>query len=299
MASAPAPVRIRIDAGEGLSLIFRESGGGPRDYPSCRIQKGLVLCCGDRELVEEGTGFGVPVLRFGHETVFPGEVRAAVESRTNGDSTVIRVDYELNLVERMVAGGEIISGKMFYAAKEYLAGLHRRYPPLRGIGTWASNGLRTACHLDTRFETAASRGVVRVLYAIQGMGGGDGTVVHMVADLTGIQREGCTGIIIANEQGANYFDRYRDSKQALVGRAIGTWDETRAGLASFIDSRDNIAFVLRRIEAARMFRGRERVENRLAWAGLSYVIPVNTTSFAYDIQIGTPNDLRSARLPVF
>ncbi|MDP2743853.1 MAG: hypothetical protein Q8P00_02160, partial [Dehalococcoidia bacterium] len=200
---------------------------------------------------------------------------------------------------RMAAGGEIIGGKMFYAAREYLAGRHRRYPPLRGLGTWASNGLRTVCRLDTRFEIAATRGVVNVLYTIQRRGEGGGAVLHVVVNLGGIQREGCTGMVIANEQGANYFDRYRDSKQALVGRAIGTWDETQAEFASFVDSRDNIAFVLRRIEGARMFRGWERVENRLAWSGLGYVIPVNTVSFAYDIQIGTPNDLRSARIPVF
>ena len=90
-----------------------------------------------------------------------------------------------------------------------------------------------------------------------------------------------------NELGANHFDRYRDSNGLfLKGNAIGTWDEIFADEASFIDSCDNIAFTLKQVKGARMFRGRELVEGRLAWSGLAYRLPRDIINFAYDIRIG-------------
>jgi len=56
--------------------------------------------------------------------------------------------------------------------------------------------------------------------------------------------------------------------------------------ASFIDSYDNIAFTLKRVKRARMFRGRELVKGRLAWSGLAYVLPQDLINFDYDIRIG-------------
>jgi len=45
-----------------ISLRIEEVSGS--DCASCRIQKGLLLAFGDTDLTEEGTGFGIPVLKF-------------------------------------------------------------------------------------------------------------------------------------------------------------------------------------------------------------------------------------------
>ena len=42
-----------------------------------------------------------------------------------------------------------------------------------------------------------------------------------------------------------------------------------------------------KVKGARMFRGRELVEGRLAWSGLTYVLPEDNINFSYDIGIGT------------
>lgn len=102
-----------------------------------------------------------------------------------------------------------------------------------------------------------------------------------------MKKEGCTEVNIMNEQGANHFDRYCDSNGLfLKGNAIGTWDEIFADEASFIDSGDNIVFTLKQVKGARMFRGRELVEGRLAWSGLAYGLPQDINNFAYEIRIG-------------
>jgi len=111
--------------------------------------------------------------------------------------------------------------------------------------------------------------------------------IHVSIDISKVKKEGCTEVNIMNELGANYFDRYHDSNGLfLKGKAIGTWEEIFADEASFIDSSDNIAFTLKQVKRARMFRGRELIEGRLAWSGLSYGLPPDIINFAYDIRIG-------------
>jgi len=57
-----------------MGHLTSSKGTGKRNenYPSCRIQKGLILVHDNKDLSEEGVGFGVPVLKFGQKTIFPG-----------------------------------------------------------------------------------------------------------------------------------------------------------------------------------------------------------------------------------
>jgi hypothetical protein len=89
-----------------------------------------------------------------------------------------------------------------------------------------------------------------------------------------------------NEQGARYFLRYRDSSGVvLTGNKINGWDEVTADKASFVCDRHQIAFTLRQVPGARLFRGRELVGTRLAWAGFGYLLPPATGKFGFDIRI--------------
>ena len=135
--------RARVEMGRNVSLLFRDPGSGPWNYPTGRIQKGLVLAHGNMELAEEGIGFGVPLLKLGHKTIFPG--RAHVTTEKYSDTSIVKVNYDLNLVERMgLESGKSIDSRAFYGLRNYFSWLHRRYPLLRGAITWASNNLKRA-----------------------------------------------------------------------------------------------------------------------------------------------------------
>jgi hypothetical protein len=82
----------------GISLHIQEASLEPFDYPTNRIQKGLRLAYRNVDLSEEGVGFGMPVLKFGHEAIFPGSRHIAFEK--NEKMTIIKMDFDLNLVER-------------------------------------------------------------------------------------------------------------------------------------------------------------------------------------------------------
>lgn len=270
------PAREKIILIGDIYLLFRDAAKG--DYASCRIQKGLLLACGQEDLSEEGMGFGVPILKFGHEAIFPGSAR--IGTRRDGDKTIVDVGYDLNLVEIMAVKGKKINNRYFYTVKEYLSWLHREYPHFRKILTRASNTLRRFLDIETRFEEVATFGRVDVRYII------NADNIRIRVDTSRVKKYGCTEIMLMNEQGANYFDIYRDSNgTALSGNAIGTWGETFAGEASFVDPYHNLEFTLQKVAGSRMFLGRELVHGRLAWAGLAYLIPSCTDNFEYDIRI--------------
>jgi hypothetical protein len=211
-----------------------------------------------------------PVLRYRHETIFPGNARVTTEK--NGDTTVVNIDYNMNLVERMVVKSrKKIESKPFYKTKEYFSGLHREYPQLRRILVRSSNSLRRTCGIETKFEKVASAGIVSIVNIIDARR----RMIHVSVDMNNVKKEGRTEVNIMNELGANHFDTYRDSNGLFLrGNAIGTWDETFADEASFIDSRNKIAFTLNRVKGTRLFRGRELVEGRLSWSGLAYTLPL-------------------------
>lgn len=274
--------RVRIDMGRGVSLLFRNPGSGPCEYPTNRIQKGLILAYGNREMAEEGLGFGVPLLKFGYETVFPGN--ACVTSKKDSETPILKVNYDLNLVERKaVKSRKSINNKAFYKIKEHLSKLYRKHPPLRGIFWQVSKGLRLICDIETRFENIPTIGTASVIYSIHPRR----STVHVSVNLCELRKDGDTEIIIINEQGANHFNQYHDSNGIILnGDAIGAWDETFADEASLIDSCNDIVFTLQKVKGARMFRGRELVASRLAWSGLNYVISPHTVNFTYTIMIG-------------
>lgn len=268
----------KIPINGSISLLIGNVRLKQNEYASCRIQKGLLLTVDESDLSEEGVGFGVPIIRLRYRDIFPGD--AQITAVKEGDKTAVTVDYDLNLVEKMTLNGKKINNKFFYMMKDLLSRLHREYPCFREMLTKASNILRFYLNIKTHFEEVVSFGIVRVIYIIHAGN------IFISLDTNMIKKYNCTGVMLMNEQGANYFDYYRDSSGlSLKGNAIGTWDEIFADEASFVDASHKIEYTLQNIAAAKLFRGRELVPGRLAWAGLSYYIPPGIANFSYNIRI--------------
>lgn len=271
---------VVIEITDGVSLSISPPSAGQQDYPTSRIQKGLVLACGSQKLVEEGLGFGVPLVKYGPVAVFPGDCRILDQSAPGKPSITAR--YTLNLVETVIIGGRPVTNRGVQRIRDYFGALHRKYPSCRPVLMRAFRKMRQALKLETRFEPLYQAGEVAVDYVFPA---GQG-IVQVQVNLTGLKARGCTQVIMANEQGGNHFDRYRDSNGLnLQGSAIGTWDETTASEATLLDLPDKLAFTLYKVERARMLRGRELEPGRLAWSGLNYVFAPQPAGFSYDISI--------------
>jgi hypothetical protein len=252
--------------GADISLRIGTVPKKDEGYPSSRLETGLVLVYDGVELNEEGVGFGVPIYKSGHHTIFPGALN--IDSHRDRDRQTIHAVFMMNLEERITRPEKgRIESKSLYRLKNTFAWMMRETPMLRGFLSSVSKLLRTLFNWSTAYEEVAGYGDIKVDYTID-MGS---MSIEMKFDLTDLAGESITEVIVMNEQGANYFDRYQDSEGThLRDSEIGIWDAVTADWASFICDRYNLAFGLTQMSGARLFRGRELVGDRLAWAGFGY-----------------------------
>jgi len=250
-------------------------------FPSSHLQKGLLLIFAGHELAEEAVGFGVPVIKRGLQTIFPGDVNLV--SHVEGSVHTLTARYTLNLEEKITrTGAESLEIKLLYDLKNLLAELIRRFPLLRTFLTTLSNLLRGLFKWETTFEGSEFHTFVNITYTIDARSG----VVNVTVNTSDLFTEGITEVALMNEQGALTFDHYRDSSGLqLHGSEIGCWDEVTADQASFLSDDYQIEFSLARIEGARLFRGRELIGSRLAWAGFGYSFPPSSQVFNYSVKI--------------
>ena len=202
-------MEITVPISSNIALRIENRSKGGRDYPSSRLQKGFVLEYDGQELVDEAVGFGVPVLKLGHNTIFAGDLD--LSSQHYGRNQIITALYHMNLEERInrpKTGS--IENKQLYTIKNSLAWLIRTYPLLRGLLTAVSNGLRHMFKWQTVYEQVKSYGEVKVTYSV------DTAVrkVFMIFDMIGLQTNGIAEVAVMNEQGAHYFTHYQDSEGA-------------------------------------------------------------------------------------
>jgi hypothetical protein len=274
-------VKLVVPLSEGLALSIADRTSGAETYPTGRLRKGLLLLVDGRELAEEGVGFGVPILKRGVQTVFPGGLELA--QRRAGPVREVTAAFEMNLVERLARpGAGSLTSRPLYAAKNSLAALHRRVPMLRGPLTATSNALRRSYGWVTTFEEARTVATMKLTYTV---GGANGRVAVAV-DLSGLPGDGVTEVVVMNEQGARYFDRYVDARgTTLRGSEIGAWDEVTAASASFVSTAHRVAFSLGQVEGAKLRRGRELIGSRVAWSGFGYSFSPTLGRFGYDLEI--------------
>ena len=260
-------------------------------YPTSRLQKGLILISNGQELAEEGVGFGVPVLKRGVKTIFPGRIELACLEE--GSRHEIAAIFFMNLEERLTSQSlGSVKSRSLYWIKNHLADVYRRFPPARGPLTAISNTLRSSFGWQTTFEEAGCNYAVKVNYTVDSQAG----VIVVDVDATGVPEDGApkdgapkvggTEVILMNEQGAHHFDTYSDSSGVLLrGEAIGSWDEVTAERAYFLSSAQRLAFTLQQIDGARLFRGRELIGSRLAWSGFGYCLLPTSRRFSYTLGI--------------
>ena len=111
---------------------------------------------------------------------------------------------------------------------------------------------------------------VDISYTIDGPSG----MLNITVDTTDLPQDGVTEVVVMNEQGARHFDQYCDASGNLLrGKEIGCWDEVTAEWASFVSVSHGLAFTLRQLNGAKLFRGRELIGSRLAWSGFGYSFP--------------------------
>ena len=230
------------------------------------LEKGLLLARDGREVAEGGMGFGVPVVRYFDRMYFSKGADLALAS------TSLRKVFHIDSIEEVRAGGHVVSMGAGGLARLYRSSRSLRKPIIK-VGEMA-NRLAPA---RTEFKTMPSRGSISVRYeAFPGR-------IRVSCDMTKLDRRGCQGIFMLNEQGPSFLRKYKDSSgRSLIDEGIGAWERVMAGEASLSDIASTFSFSLRKADGAEMWRGRE-THGDVAWAGLIYEIPPEISAFVYNI----------------
>ncbi len=272
---------ITIKINEKLSVrMYADTR--PHCLETAMLQKGLVLVLNGKELIEEGMGFGVPVIKYEDKTYF--STSAEVFAQKNNSNYSLKKIFFLDAVSRKKIGENSYINDNAYSLihklfeKWYLKN-KKMYPFSNKIME-----LRDLAKIKTEFEKVQSRGFVTVDYEIlKGK-------MNVNFNFSGLQLRNSKEVLIINEQGSTFFDTYIDSNGTkLIGNEIGAWDIIHAQEARLLDHKNQTSFKLKRTKGARLFRGWEKTRNRFSWAGLSYSLLPNRGSFKYSLQLEIEN----------
>lgn len=271
-----APLTLKMDNRISFRL-YRDTR--PHCLEIAPLQKGLVLVLDGRELIEEGAGFGLPVVKYEDKTYFSSTAKTTFHKNTN--SPAITKSFCLDTVSRKRLGKTLVNDNFYgffhtFFEKAYLT--RKELAPAFNIAM----ELRKTLKIETQFAKVPPRGRVKITYTCFP------SLLKVQADFSELQKDHCQEILILNEQGSTFFTRYSDTHGLLLSKGhIGAWERVKAEQASLSNSKENLSFTLQNVKAARLFRGWERTRGRFSWAGLGYLLPKAVSRFGYDIQLKT------------
>jgi hypothetical protein len=274
-------MKLDIPLSSGIELQFASGVDQTNRFPSAIIQKGIVLLYEGQDLSEEAVGFGVPILMRGMQTIFPSDVDLYLHGGC--EQTRVSARFRLNLEEKISRNGDdSIENKLLYMGKNSFAAIIRHIPILRKFLTSTSNLLRSRLGWHTTYEQSDFSTYVVITYTVDNT---DGTINVELAGGDFLSSS-ITEVILMNEQGAHHFNQYRDSNGTCQDEdEIGCWDPVVAEQASFIDQAHKVSFSLHQVQGARLYRGRELIEPRLAWSGFGYTFPPNLKTINYTLAV--------------
>ncbi len=231
-----------------------------------------------QELIEEGVGFGLPVLKYRDKTYFAGHASTYVANDEN--KCIIVKEYMMDTVSKKALGKHTFINDQFYSFMHRMfERLYLRDNNLRSIFNRIME-LRQAFGINTEFVIARPRASITVRYTCSP------EKIRVDVEVNSIVSKGCMELLILNEQGSSYFRNYSDSTGLkLSDNQIGAWQEVMADEPTFSTIR-NVAFSLQKVNHARMFRGWEWTKGRFCWSGLSYSMHPNVSRFDYAIRLG-------------
>jgi hypothetical protein len=268
-----------LQMGNRLSVRLYEDSR-PNYLEIASLQKGLVLIFDGEELIEEGVGFGVPVVRYADKTYFSSSAVVSVEE--NGNLCALEKRFALDTVSRKRFWKASYINDGFYSFFHKF--FNKAYKGHKSL-TPAFNRtmeLRRAVKIQTEFVKVKPRGTITFKYSFQP------NTIKINVDLSDLELSGCQEILLLNEQGSNFFRKYRDSDGLkLFDEKIGAWENVRAKEATLSDDKDTLEFTLENSSEAALFRGLERIKGRFSWAGLSYSLHPKRGAFDYVIKLKT------------
>ena len=249
----------------------------PHCLETAALQKGLVLMIDNKELIEEGLGFGTPVVKYQDKTYFSGSSSLSIQKTPC--SYRLTKAYVFDLISKKLWKDHPIDDRLYSKWRKKFARLYLGHKELLPLFNRLME-LRDTAKIRTEFMRVNPRGIVKVNYEIKPR------EVEISVDFSELTINGCEELLVLNEQGSSFFETYSDSSGLkLEGGRIGGWAPVNAKRASLLWRDQRVDFTIQKISGATLFRGWERTKNRFSWAGLSYSMSSDHKSFDYTIDL--------------
>jgi len=235
---------------KGLVLELSDEPGP--DFLTTRgLQKGLVAYNDGDCLVQEGLGFGAPILGTQTETYF-----SKTASLQATEECLVKT-FKFDCASQIEMGAKGLESPALRYGFEALVGLYMRVERLQPVILKLQRGLARSFNASCRFIDVEPVGQARVTYWPVEAG------MRIVSEFeTAIKNP---QFIMVNEQGADFFDRAELDGRELAGDGITGW--MSAGKATLRSSATGLRFSIDGCPSSRLFAGRERTPY-LSWAGL-------------------------------
>lgn len=247
----------------------------PHHHHIADLQKGLILARGEKELVGEGTGFGVPIVRYRNKTYFSGSSTVRISKKRC--ETIVLKQFVLDMISRKQFSSVQVDTSVMRKLGMSLDELYMRHKHLRLLPL---ANLSKNLGVKKSFVRVAPIGKVSITYRI------DLPLIHVTANFNLSEKESVQKIFLLNEQGSKYFRKYSDSNGVvLLDKQIGAWEKIESQWACFSTQNGEVGFRLWKVKDAALTRGREFLKGTFDWAGLDYELSPDKTEFEYDIEI--------------
>lgn len=248
----PKPAPQAIGLSEGLELhLYADTR--PHIGKVARLQKGLVLVVDGQEQIEEGFGFGLPLIEVNGQAYLS---RSASIERS-GNTLVKR--FEMDTMDTP-------SGF-----------LRRKYEPVSSIGTVVISYTVATAPVTSSDSTAGA--------------GQPADLIQVSVDFSGI-RMPWNRAYLMSEQGARFFTRYEEPGLVVDGQDFGKWQPTRAPRGCIVANDRSVRFCIETQEPVQKYYGRERYNQFywvgmyvLSWAGLDLELEAPRDRFQYYIEV--------------
>ena len=249
----------------------------PRNMKIADLQKGLIFFYNGVDVAGEGTGFGVPILKYSDETYFSGSSTLHVHKQ--GNLAVIRKKFFMDMVARDRFRNLKLENRKIRTLIDYISMLYQKHKRLdRSI--LLVKGFLLRFGVKPSFTKIPPKGKVTATYII------DRRRILVKMNFSLLDRINLEKVFVLNEQGALFFRTYSDSDGLrLVDEEIGAWTDVKAQSANITDYHNGIGFGLKNVKGGILRRGRELLKDSLDWVGLDYELGPENDFFEYEIEI--------------
>ena len=276
MGSSP-PATINLESYVSCRLY---EDTRPHCLETAQLQKGLVLLVEGSEVIEEGMGFGAPVVLYQDRAFFSSS--ADISVRREGNEMILTKSFTIDAISRKRFGKDFyLNDSLYRFFQKRFHNIYTRNKDLAAVLTRFIELMKTF-GVSTEFQKVSPKGIITVKYAILPR------LIEVEIVLSGLDKRGCSQVLILNEQGASFFRKYSDTDGVtLIDGQIGAWEPTEAKEVSLSNLEETTGFSLRNNGGTRLFRGREKVRGRYSWVGFCYFLQPHTSRFRYSIRLTT------------